>query len=220
MAQIFQSERGSAGPAPQARGGARAGGPEEDRLSALQAKADAATSGGTAARLGALRAEALQRAEAAEEEEPLQGKALQRAEAPEEEEPLQGKALQRVEEEEPLQGKAIWGKPLQRKGGSKTGLPESLRSGVEQLSGLDMSNVRVHYNSPRPAAVQAHAYAQGSDIHLGPGQERHLPHEAWHTVQQAKGQVKPTSEVAGQPLNDSPALESEADRMGAKAAKL
>ncbi|TDX32515.1 DUF4157 domain-containing protein [Rhodovulum visakhapatnamense] len=198
MAQIFQSERGSAGPAPQARGGARAGGPQEDRLSALQAKADAATSGGAAARLGALRAEA-----------------LQRAEAPEEEEPLQGKALQRVEEDEPLQGKA-----LQRKGGSKTGLPERLRSGVERLSGVDMSHVRVHYNSSRPAAVQAHAYAQGSDIHLGPGQEKHLPHEAWHTVQQAKGRVRPTTEVAGTPVNDSPALESEADRMGAKAERL
>ena len=28
------------------------------------------------------------------------------------------------------------------------------------------------------------------DIHLGPGQEKHLPHEAWHVVQQKQGQSK------------------------------
>lgn len=50
----------------------------------------------------------------------------------------------------------------------------------------------MHYNSSRPAQLQALAYAQGSDIHLGPGQERHLPHEAWHGVQQAQGRVQPT----------------------------
>ncbi len=34
------------------------------------------------------------------------------------------------------------------------------------------------------ASIQAEAYAQGSDIHVGSGQEKHLPHEAWHVVQQ------------------------------------
>ena len=36
----------------------------------------------------------------------------------------------------------------------------------------------------QPAQLQAHAYAQGSNIFIAPGQERHLPHEAWHVVQQ------------------------------------
>ena len=45
-----------------------------------------------------------------------------------------------------------------------------------------MDDVNVHYNSNKPAQLQAHAYAQGTDIHLGPGQEKHLPHEAWHVV--------------------------------------
>jgi hypothetical protein len=26
-----------------------------------------------------------------------------------------------------------------------------------------------------------------ADIHIGPGQEKHLAHEAWHTVQQKQG---------------------------------
>jgi D-lyxose ketol-isomerase len=65
--------------------------------------------------------------------------------------------------------------------------------------------------------MNAHAYAQGTDIHVAPGQEQHLPHEAWHTVQQAQGRVAPTAEVAGQPVNDDVSLEREADVMGNKA---
>ena len=76
-----------------------------------------------------------------------------------------------------------------------------------------MSDVRVHANSAKPAEVGALAYAQGSDIHLGPGQEKHLPHEAWHVVQQREGRVRPTTSVAGVAVNDDPALEGEADAM-------
>ncbi len=98
-------------------------------------------------------------------------------------------------------------------------LPRQLRRGVEQLSGLPMSDVQVHYNSARPAAIQAHAYTQGTQIHVGPGQERHLPHEAWHVAQQKQGRVKPTMQMQGAAVNDDPALEREADRMGALAAR-
>src|SRR6516164_4520701 len=73
-----------------------------------------------------------------------------------------------------------------------TGLPDQLKAGIESLSGISLDNVRVHRNSPKPAEVQALAYAQGTEIHLGPGQEKLLPHEAWHVVQQAQGRVQPT----------------------------
>lgn len=102
---------------------------------------------------------------------------------------------------------------------NKTGMPNNLKSGLENLSGMDLSSTRVHRNSPKPAEVGAHAYTQGSNIFLGPSQEKHLPHEAWHVVQQAQGRVKPTGSVAGLPLNDSKSLESEADRMGALASR-
>ena len=111
-------------------------------------------------------------------------------------------------------------KQVSEKTGNNTGLPDALKSGMESLSGLDMSDVRVHYNSTKPAAVQAHAYAQGNDIHVAPGQEKHLAHEAWHVVQQKQGRVQPTSTVNGSAINDSSALEKEADIMGAKAARL
>jgi hypothetical protein len=102
---------------------------------------------------------------------------------------------------------------------NKTGLPNQLKSGIESLSGMSMDHVKVHYNSDKPALLQAHAYAQGNEIHLGAGQERHLPHEAWHVVQQAQGRVRPTLQMKAGAVNDDPSLESEADRMGEKAAQ-
>jgi hypothetical protein len=103
---------------------------------------------------------------------------------------------------------------------SGAGLPEGLKAGVEALSGLAMDDVHVHRNSPEPAKLGALAYAQGSDIHLGPGQERHLPHEAWHVVQQKQGRVKATQQMKGAEINDDPALEAEADRLGLSASSM
>jgi hypothetical protein len=170
------------------------GGPEEEEL--LQGKF-----------------EAVQRIE--EDEELMQGKfeTVQRIE--EEEELLQGKfaTTQCMEEEELLQGKF----DTLQKQENNTGLPDNLKSGMEQLSGQSLDHVKVHYNSSKPAAVQAHAYAQGSDIHLASGQEKHLPHELGHVVQQAQGRVKPTTSVGGVSVNDDAGLENEATVMGEKA---
>ncbi|MDF3126601.1 DUF4157 domain-containing protein [Rheinheimera sp. 1928-s] len=103
---------------------------------------------------------------------------------------------------------------------NNTGLPNQLKAGIESLSGMSMDHVKVHYNSAQPAQLNAHAYAQGSNIHLAPGQEKHLPHEAWHVVQQAQGRVKPTMQMkTGVPVNDDAGLEKEADVMGSRALK-
>ena len=58
---------------------------------------------------------------------------------------------------------------------NNTGLPDNLKTGVEQLSGMSLDDVKVHYNSDKPAQLQAHAYAQGTDIHLASGQENTCP---------------------------------------------
>lgn len=100
-----------------------------------------------------------------------------------------------------------------------TGLPSRLKAGLEAVSGLSMDGVRVHYGSPEPARLNAHAFARGTDIHLAPGQERHLAHEAWHVVQQAEGRVRPTTEVGGAAVNDDPALERDAEMWGETSAK-
>lgn len=103
---------------------------------------------------------------------------------------------------------------------NRTGLPDGVKAGVERLSGQSLDAVRVHYNSPAPAQLQAHAYAEGNAIHVAPGQERHVAHEAWHVAQQMQGRVKPTMQMAGTPVNDDPGLEREADEMGARAADI
>lgn len=96
-------------------------------------------------------------------------------------------------------------------------LPARLRAGIERLSGVSMQGVRVHYRSSRPARLRAHAFTQGSDIHVAPGQERHLAHEAWHAAQQRRAAVRATHREQAVPVNESPALEREADLMGERA---
>ena len=157
-------------------------------------------------------------AQLAKDKKLLQGAGLKKKD------PLQGAGLKK----KPVQGAGLKKKPVQKasieeekpaqRAANRTGLPDALKSGIEGLSGMSMDHVRVHQNSSKPAQLGAHAYAQGSDIHLAPGQAHHLPHEAWHVVQQAQGRVKPTMQMKeGVPVNDDAGLEREADVMGARA---
>ncbi len=141
--------------------------------------------------------------------------------------PLQGEvrrggvALQReANEEEPAQMKGqLKADPVQKKE-NETGMPDGLKCGLENLSGISMDHVKVHYNSPEPAQLNAHAFTQGSDIHVASGQEKHIAHEGWHVVQQAQGRVLPTMQMAGTQINDDAGLEKEADVMGGEAASV
>ncbi|OJJ14918.1 hypothetical protein BKI52_40910 [marine bacterium AO1-C] len=130
------------------------------------------------------------------------------------------------------------GKPLQRKSAGSQGLPAQMRTNMESMGGVDLSDVKVHRNSSKPAEIdtkansevfqakqapvqqKTEAFAQGSDIHLAPGMDKHLAHEAWHVVQQKQGRVQPTTSSGGVAINDSPQLEKEADDMGAKAMQM
>ncbi|AEY67273.1 DUF4157 domain-containing protein [Clostridium sp. BNL1100] len=113
--------------------------------------------------------------------------------------------------------------PLQmKKNDSNTAsdIPHNLRTGLEKISGVDLSDVIVHPNSDKPKQLSALAYTQGNDIHIAPGQEKHLPHEGWHAVQQKQGRVEPTIQMkTGELVNDNGGLEREADVMGARAAE-
>ena len=155
-----------------------------------------------------------------------QGETAQRVE--EEDELLKDKPgiAKRVKDDEEKTAQATFSgqaSPVQREEQpakpNNTGLPDKLKNGIESLSGLSMDNVKVHYNSAKPQQLNALAYAQGTDIHVGPGQEKHLPHEAWHVVQQAQGRVRPTVQMKdGVPVNDDKGLEREADVMGGRIA--
>lgn len=103
---------------------------------------------------------------------------------------------------------------------NRTGLPNNLKHGMERIYGISLDHIKVQYNSIKPAAIQANAYAQGSEIHIAAGQEKHLPHELGHVVQQMQGRVKPTKSIRGLAVNDNPTLESEATEIGRKALKI
>jgi DNA-binding transcriptional regulator of glucitol operon len=136
-------------------------------------------------------------------------RSIQRYATKEDEELVQNKSESALSKEQ---------EPVQREEKTNnTGLPDNLKTRVENLSGYSMDDVNVHYNSPKPAQLQALAYTQGADIHVAPGQEKHLPHEAWHVVQQKQGRVQPTMQMKGVNVNDDEGLEKEADEMGKEA---
>ncbi|MEL6535750.1 MAG: DUF4157 domain-containing protein [Bacteroidota bacterium] len=106
---------------------------------------------------------------------------------------------------------------------NRTGLPDGLKAKMEGTFGTRLDNVRVNKNSSFPAKVGAIATTQGNRIDFAPGHynphtaqgQKLIGHEAWHTVQQAQGRVKPTLQMkTGHMVNDSSQLEAEADRMG------
>jgi hypothetical protein len=126
-----------------------------------------------------------------------------------------GRVLARVQRRQPPTAQ---GDPMQQgELENDTGLPDELKVGVENLSGMSIDDVRVHYNSSKPATLQALAYTQGTDIHVAPGQEGSLAHEAWHVVQQKQNRVRPTMQIDSTAVNADPLLEREADMMGMRA---
>ena len=92
-----------------------------------------------------------------------------------------------------------------------TGIPTQMKLDFEQRSGLSFDDVRVHYNSDKPAQIGALAYTQGPQVHIGPGQDRHLRHELGHVVQQKHGIVRPSGKLRGRQVNTNPQLEQQAD---------
>lgn len=92
-----------------------------------------------------------------------------------------------------------------------TGIPTQMKLDFERQSGLSFDDVRVHYNSDKPAQLQALAYTQGTQVYVGPGQERHLPHELRHIVQQKQGRVRANGIINNVPVNIETSLEREAD---------
>lgn len=152
---------------------------------------------------GTLRREPVQR-ESIEDEELLQGK-------------FDTAQREKIDEDELLQGKFESAPiseqhPIQREEKSNnTGLPDNLKTGVENLSGYNMDDVEVHYNSDKPTQLNALVYTRGTDVHVSPRQEKYLPHELGDVIQQMKGPVSPTAYLDSLPVNDDPQLEGEAD---------
>ncbi len=94
---------------------------------------------------------------------------------------------------------------------NRTGVPDHMKRQYEELSGLSMDDVRVHYNSGKPSQLGALAYTQGNHVYVAPGQERQLGHELGHVIQQKQGRVRATDYFGGVAVNLDDRLEREAD---------
>lgn len=63
-------------------------------------------------------------------------------------------------------------KPVQKQHTNRTEIPDSMKTQYEALSGFSFDNIRVHYNSDKPAQLKALAYTQGSQVYIGPNLEQ------------------------------------------------
>jgi len=105
-------------------------------------------------------------------------------------------------------------------------LSDDLRTRFESAFGHDFSDVRIHRGSAAASSVGATAFARGTDIHFAPGRFDAasqsgldvLGHELTHIVQQRAGRVA-VPQNKGLNVNIDRALESEADLLGARAAR-
>jgi len=103
-------------------------------------------------------------------------------------------------------------------------LPPGVRQKMESFFGTSFADVRVHVG-PHANAIGALAFTQGSHIHFAPGQynpstpqgQAILGHELTHVVQQRAGRVR-NPFGSGVAVVQDHSLETEADRMGQRAA--
>ena len=91
-------------------------------------------------------------------------------------------------------------------GGEK--LPPSLQERMEEKLKMQFGDVRVHYNSDRPAEFGARAFTKGNQIYIAQGQEDTLEHELGHVVQQKQGRVHATGNIRGKLINEDESLEN------------
>jgi hypothetical protein len=100
-------------------------------------------------------------------------------------------------------------------------LPDDVREAMEASLGRPLDHVRVHVG-PEAAAIGAHAFARGGDVHFQTGRysprsregRRLLAHELAHVAQQETGRVR---RPPGSAIQDDPALEAAADAVAVRA---
>ncbi|MEM7556739.1 MAG: DUF4157 domain-containing protein [Cyanobacteria bacterium P01_A01_bin.84] len=110
---------------------------------------------------------------------------------------------------------------------SSNSISAPIRSKMENSFGTSFADVKIHTNSPQAESMGALAFTQGSNVHFASGQynpenssgQALLGHELTHVVQQRAGRVSVPQQSKGTKVNADPSLETEADQLGAKAAK-
>lgn len=108
---------------------------------------------------------------------------------------------------------------------NQTNIPDDVLDRMEGAYHADFSNVRVRESS-EATAIGAVAFARGADVHFAPGQyDPHsaggqdvLGHELAHVIQQHEGRASGV-QGKGLPIVVDEAHETEADALGARAAR-
>lgn len=100
---------------------------------------------------------------------------------------------------------------------NRTGIPDKMKKSFEIFSGFSFDDVKVHYNSQKPAQLKALAYTQGNKVYIAPCEEKHLSHELGHVVQQKQGRVNSGVNINGIKVNMSRQLESDANTISINA---
>ena len=111
--------------------------------------------------------------------------------------------------------------------GSRSSMSAPVKSKMENSFGTSFGDVNIHTDSSQAKSMGALAFTQGSNVHFAPGQynpqsssgQALLGHELTHVVQQRAGRVAVPHQSKGAPINADHSLETEADNLGAKAAK-
>jgi hypothetical protein len=98
---------------------------------------------------------------------------------------LVSQLLAKVHKQAPLDNNS-----LQKKENS-TSLPVNLNAGNANLSGYSMEDMKNHGNCDKPAQFIAAGYEKGTAIHLASGQDKSLPHKAWHVRPQKPARESP-----------------------------
>ncbi len=103
---------------------------------------------------------------------------------------------------------------------SINGITVSENHAVKELSGgkvdLHESGAKVENTTSSDSRLQsvgARSMAVQGQAMVGDSRDR--GHEIWHLAQQEMGEVKPTTEINGTPVNDEKHLEDAADKNGA-----
>ncbi|MGB1206698.1 MAG: DUF4157 domain-containing protein [Chitinophagales bacterium] len=113
-----------------------------------------------------------------------------------------------------------------KEGSNGQSLPDGIKNKMENSFQTDFSDVNIHENSDSAQKLGALAYTQGNNIHFAPkqfntgsksGQEL-IGHELTHVVQQRQETATANIQQKNAYVNESSALEKEADTMGKIAA--
>jgi hypothetical protein len=85
-----------------------------------------------------------------------------------------------------------------------------MKEHFENLSNFSFDDVRMHYNSDKPAQLNALAYTQGNKMFVEPGEKKYLGYLA----QQKQDQVESTMRMQWVSVNCDVSFEKEANMMG------